>query len=421
MSEITMPRLSESMQEGTILRWLKQDDDLIASDDELVEIDTDKAVMTVNAEVEGVLRIVAAEGTTVDVGAVIANVGPASEARAPEAAVTAERGGANGGGPGAVPPAPAVSEPLPAPAVSTAWPAPASAPSGRPAPVTATPLARRAALTHGVELDELKGTGPRGRITRADVLAAAGVAPGPDPVPPEPDGAARQSPQPAVEQLTRVQQVIAQRMTESKSTIPEFEVQTEVLADEVLSLRTRLQELAGEGPAPSINDVIVKACAVALRNHPRVNSSFLDGGVRLHPRISIGFAVARPGALIVPVVHDADQKPLGVIAGETRRLAERVRSGEITPDELSGATFTISNLGMYGMTAIRPVINPPQVAILGVGASRGVLARVDGEIVERSLMTLTLTADHRVLYGADAAEFLSNVGTLLELPLRMLL
>ena len=210
-------------------------------------------------------------------------------------------------------------------------------------------------------------------------------------------------------------------MTESKSTIPEFEVQTEVLADEVLSLRTRLRELAGEGPVPSINDVIVKACAVALRNHPRVNSSFLDGGVCLHQRISIGFAVARPGALIVPVVHDAEEKSLGVIAGETRRLAERVRSGEITPQELSGATFTISNLGMYGMTAIRPVINPPQVAILGVGASRDVLARVDGEIVERSLMTLTLSADHRVLYGADAAEFLSEVRALLELPLRMLL
>ena len=411
MSEVTIPRLSESMQEGTILRWLKQDGDLVASDDELVEIETDKAVMTVNAEVEGVLRIVAAEGTTVDVGGVIATVGPASDARAPEAAATAEQVGANGDRPGAAAPPPAVSEQLPARA---------SAPSGRPAPGTATPLARRAALTHGVELGELQGTGPRGRITRADVLAAASVAPRPDPVPPQPDGASRQSHQPAVEQLTRVQQVIAQRMTESKATIPEFEVQTEVLADEVLSLRTRLQELAGEGPVPSINDVIVKACAVALRNHPLVNSSFLDGGVRLHPRISIGFAVARPGALIVPVVHDADQKPLGVIAGETRRLAERVRSGEITPHELSGATFTISNLGMYGMTAIRPVINPPQVAILGVGASRGVLARVDGEIVERSLMTLTLTADHRVLYGADAAEFLSEVGALLELPLRML-
>ncbi len=398
MSEIAMPQLSESMQEGTILRWLKQDGDDVASEDELVEIETDKAVMTVNAEAEGVLRIVMAEGTTVEVGTVIATVGPAD----PHAA--------NGDGARA---------PLPSPTPSVARAAPAT--QLVPAPATATPLARRAALTHGVELGELHGTGPRGRITRADVLAAAGVAPPPDPGPPQPAGGSRQSRQPAVEKLTRVQQVIAQRMTESKSTIPEFEVQTEVLADEVLSLRTRLRELAGEGPVPSINDVIVKACAIALRNHPRVNSSFLDGGVCLHQRISIGFAVARPGALIVPVVHDAEEKSLGVIAGETRRLAGRVRSGEITPQELSGATFTISNLGMYGMTAIRPVINPPQVAILGVGASRDVVARVDGEIVERSLMTLTLSADHRVLYGADAAEFLSEVRALLELPLRMLL
>ena len=412
MSEIAMPQLSESMQEGTILRWLRQDGDDVASEDELVEIETDKAVMTVNAEAEGILQIVVAEGTTVAVGTVIATIGSAAEAGESEAAATTERAAGNGHGPGAAPPGPAMSEPLPTPA---------SPPSAQPAPGTATPLARRAALTHGVELGELHGTGPRGRITRADVLAAAGVAPPPDPAPPQPAGATRQSPQPAVEKLTRVQQVIAQRMTESKSTIPEFEVQTEVLADEVLSLRTRLRELAGEGPVPSINDVILKACAVALRNHPRVNSSFLDGGVCLHQRISIGFAVARPGALIVPVVHDAEEKSLGVIARETRRLAERVRSGEITPQELSGATFTISNLGMYGMTAIRPVINPPQVAILGVGASRDVLARVDAEIVERSLMTLTLSADHRVLYGADAAEFLSEVRALLEVPLRMLL
>ena len=411
MSEIAMPQLSDSMQEGTILRWLKQDGDDVASEDELVEIETDKAVMTVNAEAEGILQIVVAEGTTVAVGTVIATIGSAPEAGESEAAATTERAAGKGHGPGAAPPAPAMSEPLPTPA----------SPPSAPAPGTATPLARRTALTHGVELGELHGTGPRGRITRADVLAAAGVAPPPDPAPPQPDGGSRQSPQPAVEKLTRVQQVIAQRMTESKSTIPEFEVQTEVLADEVLSLRTRLRELAGEGPVPSISDVILKACAVALRNHPRVNSSFLDGGVCLHQRISIGFAVARPGALIVPVVHDAEEKSLGVIAGETRRLAKRVRSEEITPQELSGATFTISNLGMYGMTAIRPVINPPQVAILGVGASRDVLARVDGELIERSLMTLTLSADHRVLYGADAAEFLSEVRALLELPLRMLL
>ncbi len=409
MSEITMPLLSESMQEGTILRWLKEDGELVALDDELVEIETDKAVMTVTAEVEGVLAIVVPEGTTVEVGAVIATIGPAAQRppepepavqRQPEPGTPEDRVGANGDGAGA--PAP----PTPV----------ATAPAPRPAPGTATPLARRAAITHGVDLGDVLGTGPRGRITRGDVLAAAGVAPPPQ------DGSSHEPPeQPDVEQLTRVQQVIAQRMTESRSAIPEFEVQTDVAMDEVLQLRARLREAAGATPAPSINDVIIKACALALRHHPRVNSSYADGGVRLHPRISIAFAVARPGALIVPVVHDADQKSLGAIAAETRRLAERVRSEEITPDELSGATFTISNLGMYGMTAIRPVINPPQVAILGVGSSRTVLARVDGQIVDRALMTLMLSADHRALYGADAAEFLSEVRTLLELPVRMLL
>jgi pyruvate dehydrogenase E2 component (dihydrolipoamide acetyltransferase) len=409
MSEITMPLLSESMQEGTILRWLKQDGELVALDDELVEIETDKAVMTVNAEVEGALAIVVPEGTTVEVGAVIATIGPAAQRppepgpavqRQPEPGTPADRVGANGDGAG-----------VPAPPTPVA-----TAPAPRPAPGTATPLARRVAITHGVDLGDVRGTGPRGRITRGDVLAAAGVEP------PSQDGSPHEPPeQPDVEQLTRVQQVIAQRMTESRSAIPEFEVQTDVAMDEVLQLRARLREAAGATPAPSINDVIIKACALALRHHPRVNSSYGDGGVRLHPRISIAFAVARPGALIVPVVHDADQKSLGAIAAETRRLAERVRSEEITPDELSGATFTISNLGMYGMTAIRPVINPPQVAILGVGSSRTVLARVDGEVVDRALMTLTLSADHRALYGADAAEFLSEVRTLLELPLRMLL
>jgi pyruvate dehydrogenase E2 component (dihydrolipoamide acetyltransferase) len=172
---------------------------------------------------------------------------------------------------------------------------------------------------------------------------------------------------------------------------------------------------------PSITDFVIKACATALRRHPRANGSYADGGFDLHTRVNIGVAVAADEALIVPVLADADTKSLGGIARETRRLAERVRSGEITPPELSGATFTVSNLGMYGMTAITPVINPPQAAILGVGALRGTLARVDGEIVDRELMTLTLSCDHRILYGADAASLLADVRTLLEQPLGLAL
>jgi pyruvate dehydrogenase E2 component (dihydrolipoamide acetyltransferase) len=211
-------------------------------------------------------------------------------------------------------------------------------------------------------------------------------------------------------------------MAEAKATIPEFEVQTEVAMDEAIALRARLKELAGDGdPVPSINDFVIKACAVALRHHPRVNASYENGQFLLHRRVNVGFAVARDDALIVPTLYDADTLTLGAIARRTRLLAHRVRSAEITPPELSGATFTVSNLGMFGMTAIRPVINPPQAAILGVGAMREVLARVDGEIVDRTVMTMTLSSDHRVLYGADAARFLAEVRAALESPLRIAL
>jgi len=178
--------------------------------------------------------------------------------------------------------------------------------------------------------------------------------------------------------------------------------------------------VSGDG-VPSLNDLVVKACATALRHHPRANGSYRDGAFELHPRVNVGVAVAAEDALVVAVVKDADAKSLGAIARETRRLAERVRSGAIAPPELSGATFTVSNLGMFGMTAITPVINPPQAAILGVGSLRETLARVDGEIVERTRMTLTLSCDHRILYGADAARLLGEIRDLLQAPLALAL
>jgi pyruvate dehydrogenase E2 component (dihydrolipoamide acetyltransferase) len=222
-------------------------------------------------------------------------------------------------------------------------------------------------------------------------------------------------------EASRLQQLIARRMAESKATIPHFQVQTEVAMDAAIALRSGLKASANGEAVPSLNDLIVKACAIALRQHPRANGSYADGGFELHGRINIGVAVAGEDALVVPVVLDADTKSLGGIARETRRLAARVRSGEISPPELSGGTFTVSNLGMFGMTAITPVINPPQAAILGVGALREVLARVDGEVVDRTLMTLTLSCDHQILYGADAARLLADVRTLLETPLGLAL
>jgi pyruvate dehydrogenase E2 component (dihydrolipoamide acetyltransferase) len=207
-------------------------------------------------------------------------------------------------------------------------------------------------------------------------------------------------------------------MTEAKATVPEFQVQTEVDMNAALEFRARLKEAAAD--APSVNDLIVKASALALRAYPLANGSYRDGRFLLHRRVNVGIAVASPDALVVPTITDADIRSLGAIAAETRRLAARVRDGSITPPELSGATFTVSNLGMYGMTAISPVINPPQAAILGVGATRDVLVRgAAGEIVDGRRMTLTLTCDHRILYGADAARFLAAIRELLERPLRL--
>jgi pyruvate dehydrogenase E2 component (dihydrolipoamide acetyltransferase) len=207
-------------------------------------------------------------------------------------------------------------------------------------------------------------------------------------------------------------------MAEAKAVVPEFQVQTEVAVDRALALRAQLKQIHGAA-APSLNDLIVKASALALRRHPRANGAYREGRFALYSRVNVGIAVAAQDALVVPVLVDADARSLGDIAGESRRLAGRVRSGEITPPELSGATFTVSNLGMYGMTAITPVLTPPQAGILGVGAARTVPAVQDGGLVERQLMTLTLTCDHRILYGADAAAFLSTIRELLEHPVAL--
>ncbi len=407
MTELTMPKLSDSMEQGTILTWLKADGDDVRAGEDLLEIETDKATVTHPAESDGVLRIIAAEGTTLPVGAVIARIGVAADTPEPSA-------GAADGAPGA--------------AVDEASRSEANGGASRivaGAQVRATPLARRVAAAHGVALGAIVGSGPLGRVTRGDVLKTAEIAEG--------TRSPRSATRPAAGELatsagkgdarvvepTRLQSVIARRMAESKATVPHFQVQTEVVMDPAAEFRTQLKATGVD--APSFNDLIVKASALSLRNHPLANGSYRDGRFELYTRINVGIAVAANHALVVPTIFDADQKSLGTIATESRRLAERVRTGEITPAELSGATFTVSNLGMYGMTAITPVVNPPQAAILGVGAMREALARVDGEIVDRRLVTLTLSCDHRILYGTDAAEFLSAVRVLLEQPLRLAL
>jgi pyruvate dehydrogenase E2 component (dihydrolipoamide acetyltransferase) len=413
VTELTMPKLSDSMERGTILTWLKNDGDQVKAGEDLLEIETDKATVTHPAEATGRLEIIAPEGSTLPVGAPIAQVGGAPDVEAPQPgsdeAATPEPQ-ANGGE-RAVKVGP-VEDVLEA--------------TGD-APVRATPLARRAASAHGVSLRGIAGTGPLGRITRDDVLGQAGIAPRAAAGPPAPDRlpAPARSPAPdrgnGVETVepTRLQSLIARRMAEAKATIPHFQVQTEVAMDAAVAFRAQLKDLLAD--APSLNDLVIRATALALRDHPLANGSYRDGKFDLHAHINIGIAVAADHALVVPTIHDADQKSLGTIAAESRQLAQGVRDGTITPPELSGPTFTVSNLGMYGMTSITPVINPPQAAILGVGSIRNTLARVEGEIVDRRLMTITLSCDHRILYGADAAEFLARIRELLEAPLLLTL
>jgi pyruvate dehydrogenase E2 component (dihydrolipoamide acetyltransferase) len=411
MADVPMPRLSDSMEEGTILKWLKADGDEVSAGEELVEIETDKANMTYEAESDGVLTIVAAEGDTLAVGALMARIGePSSNGAAPEAEA----------------PAP---EPQPEP-VAEPEPATATAePDGDGA--KASPVARRMARELGVSLGGVAGSGPGGRIVKSDVEAAAGVAPEAPAPEAEPPAPAAPAPSPASggtakgevarQELTRLQQTVARRMAESKATAPEFVIAVEADMEAAVAFRAELKAAAGDGAVPSFNDLIVKAAALALRDFPRANGAYRDGRFELYSRVNVGVAVAAQDALVVPTVFDADRKSLGTIAAEVRAVAERVRAGTVTPPELSGGTFTVSNLGMYGMKRIVPVINPPQAAILGVGALEPRAVAVDGRAVVRHRVDLTLVCDHRILYGADAAQFLARIRELLEQPLRLAL
>ena len=381
-----MPRLSSSMVQGTIIRWLRHDGELVSAGDELVEVETDKATMSVESEHSGVLTIVAPDGETLAVGALIARVAADSAGSArPGRARGQGDDGRNG--------------------------------SARGPRVNASPVARRLASQLGVALEGLTGTGPGGRVVKADIERAAERG-----VEGEPTGRPAASVargEVTIEALTSVQSTIATRMTESKATMPDFTLTTEAEMDAALELRSRLAELELD-ELPSINDLVLRACAIALRAHPRVNASHVDGAIEVFGRVNIAVAVAAPGALLVPVIADADTKPLAELAAETRALSERARSGSLTPAEVSGATFTISNLGMYGITQFSAILNPPQAAILAVGAIREQVALADGELVLRRRMSLTLTCDHRVLYGADAAVFLQSIRTTLEQPLKLL-
>jgi pyruvate dehydrogenase E2 component (dihydrolipoamide acetyltransferase) len=382
--EIAMPRLSDQMDEATVIQWLKQPGDRVQRGEPLVEIETDKATMTYEAEFDGVLEeIVVAEGGTAALGTTIAR--------------------ASGTGPSR--PAPAASAPV-APRVAVEAPA-AAAPrnGGKPGRSRATPVARRLAAELGVELAVLEGTGPGGRIVRADVRDAAGE---------EPGGAGVGD-----FELTATQRTIAARMSESRSQIPEFTLEAEIDMDALAELRDELRDL-GRDPLPSFNDLVVKAVALSLRKHPALNSSWADGRIRRHEQVNVGIAVATDDALYVPTLVDADSLSVFEIAERARTLIAKVLDGSISPEELRGGTFTVSNLGMYGVRRFTAVINPPQAAILAVGevAQRPAVDSA-GAIVARHEMDVALSCDHRVVYGAQAAQFLQTLKTLLERPVAL--
>jgi pyruvate dehydrogenase E2 component (dihydrolipoamide acetyltransferase) len=430
MAEIVMPRLSDTMEEGTILRWLKGDGEHVARGEELVEIETDKATMIYESDQAGALEIVANAGATLAVGEVIARVGvPAADSaqRPASGGPASERPRAQTPAAGATP------EP-----VSASPAQPNGAGGGAGERIKASPLARRIAGESGIDLRGLTGSGPGGRIVMADVLsrtaaarsaavsgaasaevggASAGTGSGARPAADVQSATTAKGETTTVE-LSRTQQTIARRMAESKATIPEFTLLIEVDMEECVRLRVELKQISRSDTdkAPTYNDMVVKAAALALREHPTANGSYRDGRLQLHSRVNVGVAVAAENALVVPTVFDADEKSLGEIARETHTLADRVRAGTITPPELGGGTFTVSNLGMYGVRSFTAIINPPQAGILSVGALSPRACVREGQVVARNTLTLTLACDHRILYGAEAAEFLARIRELLERP-----
>jgi pyruvate dehydrogenase E2 component (dihydrolipoamide acetyltransferase) len=386
--DIGMPRLSDSMEEATILTWLKEPGQHVGRGEPLVEVETDKATVVYEAELDGVLEeIVVGNGETAELGALIARLRADGDVEARVAAPASAQ---------AVQRAEQSATPVGERASAT--------PVGERA--SATPVARRLARELGVSLDGLVGSGPGGRIVVEDVEAAAGGAAEPA----KSDGRGE-----ATEVVhTPTQRTIAERMSESRSSIPEFTLEAEISMDPVAAARGELRA-AGRKPVPSFNDFVVRAVALALADYPALNASYEPGRSIRHGRVNVGIAVDTPDALLVPTIKDADQRSLLAIATESRRLVEAARERRLTPADLADGTFTVSNLGMFGVRRFHAVINPPQVAILAVGAvMQHPVVGADGTIAAGHSMDVALSCDHRAVYGAEAARFLKRLRQLLE-------
>jgi len=445
MSEVNMPRLSDTMQEGTITRWLKKPGDEVKKGEVVAEVETDKANMEIESFSAGVLeQILVQEGETAPIGQPIAILGtgaqksqPAASAAQSQRAPAAQTASANNSG-GAHMTASAMSG--------------NGQVSRETGVIKASPLARRMAEEHGIVLSQLKGSGPGGRIVRDDIedyieqqkatptpatssaiaqtvsvpassapsaRAAAPVAPATSTTPAAP-AATNGTPEVAaadadVVTLSSMQKTIARRLTESKQNVPHFYVGSEIDMTDVLAMRQKLNaNLDEDGVKISVNDLVIKACALALEKFPQVNGSYKEGQFLLHKHVNIGVAVDIPAGLIVPVLRDANSKGLRTIAREAKALIAKAQAGKLTPADLEGGTFSISNLGMMDVTEFSAVINPPHAAILAVASTRKTFVPIDNQPVVRDIMHVTLSADHRIIYGAMAARFLQEVKRILQ-------
>ncbi|MFT8884797.1 MAG: pyruvate dehydrogenase complex dihydrolipoamide acetyltransferase [Acetobacter papayae] len=415
-TEILMPALSPTMTEGKLARWVKKEGDTVASGDVLAEIETDKATMEVEAIEEGILgRILVPEGAEgVAVNTPIAILVEEGEAVPAEGALKSP-----------APTAPATQNSPVAPqaaAPTPAAPAPVAAKAATGARIVASPLARRIARQKGLDLANIKGSGPNGRIVKRDVENAQNA--------PKAEAAAPAAALPAsggsrLVPHTTMRKVIARRLTESKANVPHFYVSIDVELDALMALRAQLNALAeGEGEDGvklSVNDMLIKASAVALKKVPTVNAYYTEEGILLHEDADISVAVSLDDGLITPIVRKADAKSLREISQEAKSLISRARAGKLKPEEFQGGTFSISNMGMYGVKDFAAIVNPPQAAILAIAAGRKQPVVSGNEIKIATVMTVTLSVDHRAVDGATAAQWLNAFRTAVQSPLSLVL
>ncbi|MCA1847503.1 MAG: 2-oxo acid dehydrogenase subunit E2 [Actinobacteria bacterium] len=435
MPEVIMPKMGDAMEEGTLVKWLKSEGDEVSEGDAIAEIETDKVTLELEAENSGTLaQLIADEGQDIPVGGAIAFIqGEGEEVPERDGKAQAEtseeaKGGEEEGG-GEAQAATATE----APEEVTAEEAPPTdgRADGR---FRASPIVRRLAQENNLDLSKIEGTGPAGRIVERDVRAAlergdaqadgrAAEAEAPEAAPaPQPAAAPEPTGAPGTELVepTRMQRIIGERMTQSKQQVPHYYATVEVEMDELLALRKQLNsQLEEQGIKLSVNDFVMKACAVALKDYPKLNALWTDRGIELHQQVNLAMAVALEAGLITPVIKDAANKTLSAISASSKDLAKRAREGGLNPDEYQGGTFTVSNMGMFGVESFSAIINPPQAAIVAVSTIVQRAVFKDEEVVPVSLMKLTLSADHRISNGAEGGQYLAEVKRLLEHPMTL--